>query len=169
MTAAARRWTPSEILLFEKRRAEKVDLNTIAAELGRSLGSVTMRGQISNVRKCQRRLRELDAGRVALEAQYVVPPAYVMRERQIRLSIPSTSSTQVFFADPVDGYSALASKRRNNISVQDALEICALYNGARGEIVALAATYRITSKTIRSILNGEFFERLLKQIERPED
>jgi hypothetical protein len=65
MTAAARRWTPSEILLFEKRRAEKVDLNTIAAELGRSLGSVTMRGQISNVRKCQRRLRELDAGRVA--------------------------------------------------------------------------------------------------------
>jgi hypothetical protein len=168
MTAAARRWTPSEILLFEKRRAEKVDLNTIAVELGRSLGSVTMRGQISNVRKCQRRLRELDAGRVAAEAQYVVPPSYVMRERQIRLSIPSTSSTQVFFADPVDGYSALASKRRK-ISVQDALEICALYNGSRGEIVALAATYGITSKTIRSILNGEFFERLLKQIERPED
>lgn len=160
--ATAKRWTPAEINLFDQRQAEKVDLKSIALELGRSLGSVTMRGQLRNVRKCQQRLREHNFARIQIEPQFVVPPVYVRRERDIRLSIPSTSVTQVIFADPVEGYSALHTKRRK-ISVQDALEIRALYTGKRGEIIALAGAYQISPHTISLILSGEFFERLLKE------
>lgn len=168
MTAAARRWTPSEISLYEERRAQKVDNKTIAAELGRSLTSVVMRGQRGSVRASQKRIRELYETRISLEPQFVVPPAYVKRERSIRLSIPPISTTQVVLADPVEGYSALDSKRRH-ISVQDALEICALHTGRRGEKYALASTYAVSVRTIEVILSGEFFERLLKpKYERPE-
>lgn len=161
--SAQQRWTPSEISLFEKRIAEKVDLETIAAELGRTVGSVRMRGQIDNVRKCQRRYREDNESlrrHVEVEVQWVVPPTYVRRERDIRLSIPSTSVTQVIFADPVEGYSALASRARK-ISVQDALEICALYTGARGQVTQLAREYNVSDMTVKRILDGSFFERLL--------
>lgn len=160
--AAARRWTPSEISVLTKRTAEKIDPSLIAAELGRTLSSIVNRVQRPNKRRAETRLRALFnvAPREQEPAQHVVPPVYVRRERDIRLSIPSTSVTQVIFADPVEGYSALATKARK-ISVQDALEICALYTGLPGDISDLARTYEITPFTIRQILNGSFFEKLL--------
>lgn len=161
--SSQRRWTPVELSVLERRRAEKVSPRLIAEELGRTLSSVTMRCQIDNVRKCQRRIRET---REPVRENYdddvrsVVPPVYVRRERDIRLSIPAVTVTQVVFADPVEGYSALATKSRK-ISVQDALEICALRPGLVGGDAELARMYEVSILTIRRILNGSFFERLL--------
>ncbi len=162
MAATARRWTPSEISLYETRQAQSVHPKLIALELGRTVGAVIMRGQAANVRKCRERLHDqFDVAAYIQEAtQYVVPPAYVRRERDIRLSIPSSSVTQMLLADPVDGYSALATKART-ISVQDALEICAQSTGKKGEITRLAAAYGVSVDTVRSILNGAFFDKLL--------
>lgn len=164
MTASAqKRWTPIELGVLEKRRAEKVPLKLIAQELGRTVKSISMRVHIKSVRKCQRRLRldnEPTRKQAEIEVQWVVPPTYVRRERDIRLSIPATSVTQVIFADPVEGYSALATRVRK-ISVQDALEICALYRGLPGEVSQLARDYNVTVFTVRKILDGSFFERLL--------
>lgn len=157
-----RRWTPVELSVLERRRAEKVSPKLIAEELGRTLSSVTMRCQIDNVRKCQRRLREEMPKVPETDDHFarVVPPTYVRRERTIRLSIPPTSVTQTVFADPVEGYSALANKARK-ISVQDALEICALRPGLVGGDAELARMYDVSVFTIRRILDGSFFERLL--------
>ncbi len=161
MAAAAKRWTAFEINLLKVRREQKVAPKIIAEELGRSVSSVTMRCQIDNVRKCQRRLRVIDSEpRQQVEVQWVVPPQYVRRERDIRLSIPAQSVTQLIFSDPVEGYSALANKSRK-ISVQDALEICALYTGKASDIQSLAQAYGISHMTIRQIIDGSFFERLL--------
>lgn len=161
MKATAKRWTAFEINLLEARRAQKVAPKAIAEELGRSVSSVTMRCQINNVRKCQRRLRLIDSEpRQQVEVQWVVPPQYVRREREIRLSIPAQSVTQLIFSDPVEGYSALANKNRK-ISVQDALEICALNTGKPDDVQSLARAYGISHMTIRQILDGSFFDRLL--------
>lgn len=161
--SAQRRWTPVELSVLAARRAQKVPPKLIAQELGRTVSSVTMRCQIENVRKCQRKLRldnESTRKQADIEVQWVVPPTYVRRERDIRLSIPATSVTQVIFADPVEGYSALATRVRK-ISVQDALEICALYRGLPGDVSELARDYNVSVYTVRRILDGSFFERLL--------
>lgn len=164
-----RRWTPFEINLLNIRRAEKVEPKRIAEELGRTLSSVTMRCQIDNVRKCQRRLRQESAvNREQVEVQWVVPPPYVRRERDIRLSIPAVSVTQLIFADPVEGYSALASKARK-ITVQDALEICASHTGLPSDAARLAREYGVSLMTIRKIVDGSFFERLLPHRDRRQE
>lgn len=162
MTVAAavqRRWKPHEIGLLARRREERVEPVCIAEELGRTLGSVMTRINIDNRRRHRARQHQ-EPTRIQIEPQYVAPPAYVLRERVIRYSIPETSLTQRVFHDPVAGYSALASKARK-LSVQDALEICALYTGKRGEIITLAATYSISVTMIQRVLDGSFFETLL--------
>ena len=52
-------------------------------------------------------------------------------------------------------------KQLRHISVQDALEICALYTGRTGDILTLAATYKISQPTVARIVDGEWFEQLL--------
>ena len=158
---AQKRWTKAEVNLFDLRRAAEVPTRLIAEELGRSFCSVHARVQRPNTKKHRERMRALEAPeRIVEEPIEPPPPAYVLRERDIRLSIPATSLTQVQFRDPVEGYSALASRARN-ISVQDALEICALYTGKRGEFVALADIYGISRSSVESIINGSFFEKLI--------
>lgn len=162
---AARRWTPFEISVLDKRTIEKVDPSLIAAELGRTISSVVNRVQRPNKRRFDIASRAALPTYVQEDTQYVVPPPYVRRERDIRLSIPAVTVTQVIFCDPVEGYSALASRSRR-ISVQDALEICAIYTGLPGDISRLSHEYKVSTTTIRLIIDGSFFERLLPHRDR---
>jgi hypothetical protein len=158
--SSQKRWTPVELRILETRRAQKVEPKMIAEELGRTINSVVMRCQIDNRRRWRARQHRDEPARVQIEAQYVAPPAYVTRERDIRLSIPRRSATAVVFCDPVEGYSGLETRFRK-ISVQDALEICAMSTGDRTEIAEFAKAYFVSPFTIKSILSGDFFELLL--------
>lgn len=159
MAVVQRRWTPPELSVLDARRKAGVSAKAIAAELGRTRQSVITRMYIDNRRRHRARQHQ-EPTRIQIEPQYVAPPPYVLRERVIRYSIPQTSVTQMVCRDPVAGYSALDSKARN-LSVQDALEICALYTGKTGEMVALAKAYGVSREAISKILDGSFFERLL--------
>lgn len=157
---AHKRWSESEIAYLEEHRYV-VPVKEMAIKLGRSVQSVHGRMVKDYARRRSATIRTEVGARTPIEIEMeVVPPAYVLHERKVRRSIPATSVTQVQFSDPIDGYSALDAKVRK-ISVQDALEICALYNGKHGEIVALAATYGVSVGTIRTILDGSFFDRLV--------
>lgn len=161
--AAAKRWTPDELSVLEARQKANVHPETIAKELGRTVSSVVNRIYNPNKRRSEARARQAHHDiRVQHEYAEFPPPPYVLREREIRLNIEPTSVTQVMFADPLEGYSALDNKARK-ISVQDALEICALHTGKRGDIMNLAATYHVSTSTIQQILNGTFFDRLIKK------
>jgi hypothetical protein len=156
------RWAAHEIAVLENRKAAKADPRSVASELGRTLQSVLYRWNIGRHRVRNARLRAAfgpPPPRADLD-DYIRPPNYVLREREIRRAIPRTSITQVMFSDPVQGYSALDNKVRR-ISVQDALEICSLHNGEYGGQLALAKTYRVSPKIVREILDGSFFDRLL--------
>jgi hypothetical protein len=171
VAAVQRRWQPYEIDLLDRRRAECVSPLTIAEELGRTLPSVMTRIDIDSRRRTRARRRgevAQEPTRIQIEPQYVAPPAYVLRERVIRYSIPQTSLTQMVFRDPVNGYSALASKARK-LSVQDALEICALYTGKRGEMITLAASYSVSPAMVSRVLGGQFFESLLRTDDEQKD
>jgi hypothetical protein len=157
--AIQNRWTPADKRKYAALVKAGVEPVIIAKRLRRTLISIVNRGQIENKRRWRARQHQ-EPTRIQIEPQYVAPPAYVLRERVIRYSIPQTSLTQMVFHDPVAGYSALASKARK-LSVQDALEICALYTGNRGEIVTLAASYGVSQPTVSRILDGSFFESLL--------
>jgi hypothetical protein len=162
--AIQKRWTPHELNVLDQRRDAGVAPRFIARELHRSVASVVNRIQRPYKRRLAAKLRErcgLPDRRVQFEPQYVAPPPYVLRERVIRYSIPQTSLTQMVFHDPVAGYSALAAKARK-LSVQDALEICALYTGKRGEIITLAASYSVSPAMVSRVLGGQFFESLLR-------
>lgn len=100
------------------------------------------------------------------DAFQVAPPRYVLKEREIRRQIPPASFTAKMFGDPLPGYSGKDNMRRR-ISVQDALEICALYNGKPAEIIALARSYKVSEATIYSVVRGEWFDRLLPRKDNP--
>jgi len=90
----------------------------------------------------------------------VPPPDYVLRERAIRLTIPPASLGAQLMGDPLPGYSARDNKRRE-VSVQDALEICALHSGAPGDTITLAKNYGVDQRTIQQIVSGNFFDQLI--------
>jgi hypothetical protein len=159
--AIPNRWAPAEKRRYAAFVKAGVEPKVIARKLGRSLNAVINHGQLDNKRRWRAR-QHREPSRIQFEPQYVAPPPYVLRERLIRYSIPQTSLTQMVFHDPVAGYSALASKARK-LSVQDALEICALYSGNRGEMVTLAASYGVSQPTVSRILDGSFFESLLPE------
>jgi GcrA cell cycle regulator len=159
------RWTKAEMGILTERLAAGVHERDIAVELGRSEASVHCKVQRPNIRKSQQRLSEMfQATRPQLDMPEDPPPEYVLHEREIRLSIPRTTVTQVQFRDPLSGYSARDAKARG-LSVQDALEICSLHSGDRGEIDQLAKAYDVTRQTITSVLNGSFFDRIISEAE----
>jgi hypothetical protein len=101
-----------------------------------------------------------------LDTGSVEAPRYVKRERDIRLELrkrPVTNTASIF-KDPPCGYSGADNKRRN-LSVQDALEICAFHETALFTKETLAREYGVTLGTIKHVLAGEWFDRLLNYID----
>jgi hypothetical protein len=95
------------------------------------------------------------------------PPEYVLRERSIRRRLNPTTHTAKVCGDPLPGYSHLDTLH-HFISVQDALEICALYSGHPGEIVALAVMYEVSDRLIQQVISGDWFDHLLPKNMRTE-
>ena len=117
----------------------------------------------ANKRANDARYREAYKGVAYLdqtEMQAPPPPRYVLKEREIRRRIPPASFTAKTFGDPLPGYSGKDNVRRK-LSVQDALEICSLHTGRRGEVITLAASYRVSRTTILNVLDGSWFDHLL--------
>jgi hypothetical protein len=131
MGQAHKRWTEAEIVYLDEHRHTRT-AQQIADHLGRSYQSVNGRMQKDYARRRSANIRAELGPRVPMDIEFV-PPAFVLHERQVRASIPRTTVTQVIFADPVEGYSALDTKVRK-ISVQDALEICALLKSRKFKI-----------------------------------
>lgn len=164
MAAVAKRWTPEEDALLEAHRGSAMDksiVERLAVQLGRSPASIRSHMQLPTRRARDARLRLVadNAPKVTEEYPELPPPVFVIRERAIRLSIVPKTVTQAALRDPPSGYSALATKMRK-LSVQDALEICALHDGTRRGIADLALIYSTTTYMIEKVISGEFFDRL---------
>lgn len=160
--AAHRRWTSIEIAALEQMQAAKVAKPQIAAALGRTEASVQARIDVRRKSESARRLLGAGRGRIhdCKETSEPPPPPFVIRERAIRGLIDPVSYSAKVFGDPLPGYSGKDNKQRH-LSVQDALEICALYNGRQGEMVALAASYGVEFGVIKRIIDGSWFNQLL--------
>lgn len=112
-------------------------------------------------REWERKNKLNDTKRIRLEVTYnpeQAPPDYVLREREIRSQILHETYTASHCGDPKPGYTAGDNKARK-LSVQDALEIRALYSSA--DRVLISRTYCISSETLLHVITGQWFERLL--------
>jgi hypothetical protein len=112
-------------------------------------------------REWERKNKLNDTKRIRLEVSYnpeEAPPDYVLREREIRSQILHDTYTARACGDPLPGYTAKDNKARR-LSVQDALEIRALYTTADRPIISRA--YSVDGATILQIITGQWFERLL--------
>lgn len=166
MVATAHRpaWTAEEIAIFNARVLAGVQAHRIADELGRTVNAVVSRKRLSTPSYARRRaeaaVRRMREQQVAIENGQPVPPLFVLHERNIRCQIRPASTVAALMGDPRPGYTAKDTKRRK-LSVQDAIEICDAYSGQRGDIAAMSRAYRVRDETIKSIISGDWFDRLL--------
>lgn len=158
MAVVQKRWTFSESRELESMRGENVFF--LAKRFGRSIHSIKAKLERKQRMALARAYAYDTHTRLSLEPIEAPPPAYVLRERSIRRQLNPDSNTAKICGDPLPGYTAGDTKARH-ISVQDALEMRALYSGRAGEIIALATAYKISPPTVSTIIDGEWFERLL--------
>lgn len=154
MGAARRKWTEEETATLISRKREPYEV--LAEALGRPIGSVKARCNLLGLRPKQ-------SERIPLPLDSAVQvPAVCIYERSIRYRIPPANLAAATFGDPKPGYTACDNNARK-LSVQDAIEIGALYSGHPGDVIALAATYRTSTYTVEEIISGVWFDKLLPE------